>query len=163
MAAELIYSPMLTERSRSSGYAVPMATRATSPGIPDERQDEGAGSTQPRPLADDEHAAGILTARERDLCTAIRGRRLVSFDLNGCQRIAEPHDYGIMNGRRRLFFFQVGGSSNSGKPLGWRVADLTKLSNLRPLNQHFAGPRPSLSGRHQKWQRLIASVSRPPF
>ena len=53
---------------------------------------------------------------------AIADRRLVSFELDGLPRIAEPHDYGVSNGVLQLFFYQVGGKSSSGAPLGWRTA-----------------------------------------
>jgi len=95
------------------------------------------------------------------LRTAIREKRLVAFVLDGCERIAEPHDYGIMNGATRLFFYQVGGASRSGRPIGWRWAELGRIAELRLLERHFAGPRPALSGRHVRWELLYASVSRP--
>src|SRR5689334_16287421 len=57
---------------------------------------------------------------------AIAERRLISFTLARLERVGEPHDYGIHNGRRRLFFYQTGGRSTGDKPLGWRWADLDK-------------------------------------
>ena len=92
---------------------------------------------------------------------AIAGRRLVSFDLDGLPRIGEPHDYGFCDGVPQLLFYQVGGRSSSGAPLGWRVALLSKVSDMKLLQQQFAGPRPQRSGRHKKWDRLIASVFNP--
>ena len=65
---------------------------------------------------------------DRLLRRAIAERRLVSFTLAGHHRIAEPHDYGIHKGRPRLFFYQLSGASLSNRPLGWRWADLDKLS-----------------------------------
>jgi hypothetical protein len=99
---------------------------------------------------------------ERKICDAIRGRRLVAFSLGGRHRIAEPHDYGAIDGRRRLFFYQVGGASLSGAPIGWRWGELDKLAGLRLLDGNFEGARPVPSGRHRRWDRLIASVSRTP-
>jgi len=101
------------------------------------------------------------TAVDQLLRTAIREKRLVAFVLDGCERIAEPHDYGIMNAAPRLFFYQVGGASRSGRPIGWRWADLGKISELKLLDRRFAGPRPAPSGRHVRWDVLYASVSRP--
>jgi hypothetical protein len=98
---------------------------------------------------------------ERVLCAAIAGRHVVRFVLAGRERIAEPHDYGVIDGRRRLFFFQIGGASRSGQPLGWRWAELDQIAALHVLEQRFAGSRPAPSGRHQRWDRIIASVSRP--
>jgi hypothetical protein len=108
-------------------------------------------------------AAAVECSGETDraLCAAIAGRHLVRFVLSGRERIAEPHDYGVIDGRRRLFFYQVGGGSRSGQPLGWRWAEFDQIAALQILEQRFAGSRPAPSGRHQRWDRIIASVSRP--
>jgi hypothetical protein len=97
---------------------------------------------------------------DRLLRSAIGGRRLVTFTLHGLPRRAEPHDYGIIDGVPKLFFYQVGGRSRSGAPVGWRWAILADVSDLAVLDATFAGTRPSPSGRHVKWDVLFASVSR---
>jgi len=94
------------------------------------------------------------------ICAAIAERRLVTFTLDGFRRIAEPHDYGIIDGAPRLFFYQVGGESRSGRPIGWRWGVLSRISGLRILGDTFPGPRSVPSGRHIQWDTLIASVSR---
>jgi hypothetical protein len=103
-----------------------------------------------------------LRTTERLLCRAIDDRRLVTFVLDGCARIGEPHDYGVVDGEPRLFFYQTGGASRSGRPLGWRWASLPKIADFSLLDRQFPGPRPVPSGRRQRWDRIIASVSRPP-
>jgi hypothetical protein len=90
---------------------------------------------------------------------AITERRLITFMLNGCRRIAEPHDYGIRCGVPRLFCFQTGGESSSGAALGWRWAALAKISQLQLLDITFAGPRAVPTGQHIEWDELFASVS----
>jgi len=67
------------------------------------------------------------------LRTAIADRRLVSFALHGLPRVGEP--------------------------LGWRNAVIGEISDLRILDQRFAGTRPAPTGRHKKWDQLYASVS----
>lgn len=96
---------------------------------------------------------------EQQLRRAIAERRLVTFTLGGLTRRAEPHDYGIINGVTRLFFYQVGGKSRSGPPFGWRWAAVSEISDLVVLDQTFAGARPVGSGRHMHWDTLIATVS----
>ena len=76
-------------------------------------------------------------------------------------RIAEPHDFGVIDGEKKLFFYQVGGTSRSGRPLGWRWAVVARIAGLRLLDDRFPGPRATPSGRHQRWDVLYASVSRP--
>jgi len=93
------------------------------------------------------------------LRSAIAQKRLVEFVLDGCRRLAEPHDYGVIGGVPRLFFYQVGGESRSGNPAGWRWALLPKISELEILERRFAGPRPAPTGRHVHWDELFATVS----
>jgi len=100
---------------------------------------------------------------DRLIRTAIAQRHLIRFQLGGLPRIAEPHDYGDMNGTLRLFVFQVGGESRSGRLPDWRLVSLDNASSFALLERTFPGPRPVPSGHHQKWSRLFASVSRPPF
>ena len=102
----------------------------------------------------------ITSARiDRQLRTAIAQKRLVTFSLKGLTRRAEPHDYGIIHGTPRLFFYQVGGQSRSGRPVGWRWADVSEISDLEVLDVTFSGTRPAATGRHIHWDHLIASVS----
>jgi hypothetical protein len=96
------------------------------------------------------------------LCAAIADRRLVAFTYKGYPRIAEPHDYGVIKGVPRLLFYQVGGESESGRPLDWRWAELPKILGLQILESRFPGPRPTRSGQHTEWEVLIATVSPRP-
>jgi hypothetical protein len=102
------------------------------------------------------------SARSTDavLRAAIADKRLVTFVLDGCRRIAEPHDYGLIDGDPRLFFYQTGGRSRSGRPVGWRWAVLSRITELETLDQQFAGPRLAPTGKHIRWDTLFASVSR---
>jgi hypothetical protein len=93
------------------------------------------------------------------LRTAIADRRLVAFSLKRRRRIAEPHDYGVIGGVHKLFFYQVGGESNSTPATGWRWGVLSEMSRLRLLEERFPGSRPAPSGRHVRWDVIIASVS----
>jgi hypothetical protein len=96
---------------------------------------------------------------DKTLRAAIAKRRLVKFVSDGCLRKGEPHDYGIYKGTPRLFYYQVGGQSRSGKLPGWRWAGVSDISGLEIMDESFAGPRP-VSGRHVEWDELFASISR---
>jgi hypothetical protein len=93
---------------------------------------------------------------------AIAEKRLITFMLDGCRRIAEPHDYGINKGVPRLFFYQIGGQSRSIPSRGWRWATLSKISDLGILDKKFRGTREARSGQHIQWDVLIATVSPRP-
>jgi hypothetical protein len=103
-----------------------------------------------------------MASPDRLVRIAIAERRLVTFFLDGFRRIAEPHDYGIIDGVARLFFYQVGGESRSGRPVGWRWGLLPRISELHVLRETFPGSRPAPSGRHIHWDTLIATVSPRP-
>lgn len=95
---------------------------------------------------------------DQQIRTAIRDLRVVSFTLRGLERRAEPHDYGVLNGVEKLFFYQIGGSSRSGPPIGWRWAVVADIENLAVLEQQFPGVRTVPSARHTNWDVLYASV-----
>ena len=96
---------------------------------------------------------------DRALREAIAGRRLVHFSYQGRDRKAEPHDYGINKGKTRLFCYQVGGESRSGKLPDWRLLEVPDVSGIELTDESFPGPR-SVSGAHIEWEELFASVSR---
>lgn len=96
------------------------------------------------------------------LCAAIGERRLVTFTFDGFQRKAEPHDFGILDGVPTLFFWQLRSQKPSPRPVGWRRAVLSRITGLQVLDERFPGPRPTATGRHIRWERLIATVSPRP-
>ena len=102
-----------------------------------------------------------LSDTEREICEAICGLRLIEFVAKGRPRIAEPHDFGVIKGRRQLFYYQVGGTTSPGHSLGWRWGTPSEMLAIKVLDRRFSGPRPTSSDRHHQWDRLIASVSRP--
>ena len=97
---------------------------------------------------------------DRLLRQAIADKQVVSFSLKGCQRIAEPHDYGIIRGEPKLLFYQVGGASRRGRGFGWRWARIDEMADLACLPRRFAGTRAAPSGRHARWDEIFASVTR---
>lgn len=96
---------------------------------------------------------------DRLLRDAIHGKRLIRFEYDGLERIGEPHDYGVLNGKDTLNFFQTAGQSRSRREAPWRTLEVGSLRELRVLEDHFEGPRESPSGRHKDWSSIYASVS----
>ena len=89
---------------------------------------------------------------------AIACRRLIQFEYEDYLRIAEPHDYGVIGGEQQLLIYQIGGESRSGKLPDWRLVRVTAMKRVRILSKEFAGGRSAPSGRHKKWDRLLARV-----
>lgn len=97
---------------------------------------------------------------DREIRTAIDRRQLLRFMLDGLPRLGEPHDYGVQEGVLRLLVYQVGGESRSGIIPGWRLVTVANASRFARLHETFAGSRPVPTRRHQRWDWIIASVSR---
>jgi hypothetical protein len=89
---------------------------------------------------------------------AIAAKRLIQFEYEGYLRIAEPHDYGVIGGEHQLLVYQIGGQSRSGTIPNWRLVRVTAMKEVRMLSKEFAGGRSIPSGRHKKWDQLIARV-----
>lgn len=92
------------------------------------------------------------------LLSAIERRRLIRFEYHELPRVAEPHDYGIINGVEQLLVYQVGGESRSKKLPDWRLVRVAEIKQLRILDKRFPGGRPVPSGKHKKWDPIFARV-----
>src|SRR5882724_124025 len=95
------------------------------------------------------------------LRTAIEQKRLIQFVYRNKERIVEPHDYGIHNGRAKLLAYQVGGASSERIP-NWRWIETDSISNFHVRNETFPGGRRAPSGKHHKWDKLFIRVKPAP-
>jgi len=89
--------------------------------------------------------------------SAIRERRLLQFGYKDATRIVEPHDYGRLGGRLRLFVYQVGGRSRSPLP-GLRMIDVEGIRNVVRLDGSFPGSRARPDQAHKHWDEIFARV-----
>jgi hypothetical protein len=90
---------------------------------------------------------------------AIQNKRLIEFEYQGKPRTAEPHDYGIIDGVRKLLVYQLRGESKSGRLPDWRLVEIPDIKKLRVSDEQFRGGRSVPSGRHKKWDELFIRVS----
>ena len=89
---------------------------------------------------------------DQRLLTAIGQKRLIGLRFKGSVRVAEPHDYGIRDGRETLLAYQLEPET------GWRWFEIERMSDLRVLERTFAGSRATPSGKHHQWDVLFARV-----
>jgi hypothetical protein len=90
---------------------------------------------------------------------AIANRQLVEVRYSGSTRVAEPHDYGIQNGRERLLVFQLRGMARPGHTaIGWRLLEVSKIQALTVLDDSFKGSRGQSHSAHYKWEVIYARV-----
>lgn len=91
------------------------------------------------------------------LCFAIKNKRLILFQYHGCERTAEPHDYGIAEGTSKVLVYQVRGGSKT-KSQGWKLIKENEIHQLRVLEETFPGGRTIPSGKHKTWDKLFIRV-----
>jgi hypothetical protein len=89
---------------------------------------------------------------------AISNRHLIEFSYHGYPRIAEPHVYGIKNGKRQILVYQVGGLTSSGKVPDWRRINLDDVIGIKVADQTFPGPRVDKSSDYDDWDTVISAV-----
>lgn len=90
------------------------------------------------------------------IATAIQGRNLLSFMYDGYRRTVEPHTYGMdTKGHMALRAYQVGGGSESGAYVGWKLFHVNEMLNVSIQAQAFAGPRPG----YKRGDKAFASIT----
>ena len=99
------------------------------------------------------------TSIHQQVRSAIKTKRLIEFTYQELRRVAEPHDYGMLNGVEQLLVYQVAGQSRSMKLPDWRLIRVTEFKQLRILDKPFPGGRSVPSGKHKKWDQLFIRVS----
>lgn len=76
------------------------------------------------------------------ICSAIRTKRIISLYYDGGFRSFEPYCHGrTKKGNEVLRAFQISGYSRSGKQKGWKLLSVSKISNLKILDETFQGNR----------------------
>ncbi len=76
------------------------------------------------------------------ICNAIRECRLLRLNYDWGYRAVEPHAYGLNdNGHELLRAYQIGGTSQSGETVGWKLFRVDEISGLHTTEDHFSGPR----------------------
>lgn len=88
---------------------------------------------------------------------AIKHKRLLRLHYKDKDRIVEPHDYGIHNGRTKLLAYRVAGSSSQKLP-NWRWIEEDLIAEIETLDRTFPGPRLTRTGKHHTWDRLFIRV-----
>jgi hypothetical protein len=91
---------------------------------------------------------------------AIANRRLLGLEYNARLRVAEPHDFGAMNGTAKLLVYQllVDGVRAGDRTQGWRLLEVTKIGACKVLEQTFPGSRGDSHEQHMRWDAVFARV-----
>jgi hypothetical protein len=93
------------------------------------------------------------------ICTAIRERRLLSFDYKGLRRVVAPYCYGIAtSGAESLRAIQVGGSSSQG---GFRFGKLWTAKEMKAVEvteQTFVPDDPNYNPDDSAMKQIICRI-----
>lgn len=92
-------------------------------------------------------------------CCELPSNRPGCFDSVTATKIESSNRaiYGERNGVIKLLTYQVGGSSSGPLP-NWRWMETGLISDAELLDQTFPGGRPTVSGKHHKWDKLFLRV-----
>ncbi|HUL01176.1 MAG TPA: hypothetical protein VLX29_10005 [Nitrospirota bacterium] len=76
------------------------------------------------------------------ICNAIRSRMVIRFYYDGGIRVVEPHSHGIStDGHEVLRAYQIGGYSESGQHVGWKLISINKIYGIQPEGTTFVANR----------------------
>jgi hypothetical protein len=91
---------------------------------------------------------------------AIAYKRLLGLEYNARLRVAEPHDFGAMNGTAKVLVYQllVDGTESGRGAQGWRLLDVAKIGACKVLEQTFPGSRGDSDQQHMNWDAVFARV-----
>ena len=94
-----------------------------------------------------------------NIATAIQNKRLLSFLYDGFPRIVEPHTVGIdTKGHMALRAYQVGGRSDSGEDVGWKLFHVHEMRNVQVLLQSFSSPRAGYKREDKAFSSIAAQL-----
>ena len=98
-------------------------------------------------------------ALDESIRRAIGEKRLLEIRYKRSIRLAEPHDYGIIAGTRRLLIFQLQGPDSGKGAVGWRLLDIVKIESCIVTDRTFAGSRGHSHQQHHQWETWYARVT----
>jgi hypothetical protein len=100
-----------------------------------------------------------LASFDQRIRRAIAEKRLLEMRYNRAVRLAEPHDYGVIDGTERLLIFQLRGPDSGKGAVGWRLLDVVKIESCVVTDQTFSGGRGQSHQQHWQWETLYARVT----
>jgi len=96
----------------------------------------------------------------RKICLAIDSRSVISFYYNGGTREVEPFCYGVhkSTGNEVLRGYQVGGCSESGESVGWKLFQVDEISSLVTTSKSFSGVREYYNPDDRMMKKIICRI-----
>ena len=96
------------------------------------------------------------------ICAAISSMQLIEFHYHGGTRLVEPLCLGVvMSGdadNESLLCYQVGGYSEFGEAVGWKLFRYSEISDLKATGEHFPDIRPGYDPNHMGMATIHCSI-----
>lgn len=94
-----------------------------------------------------------------NICDAIRSRMVIRFYYRGGIRVVEPHCHGISTDKSEVLrAYQIGGYSNSGQHVGWKLIAIDKIHGIRPEGTTFIVNRHGYDPNDRSMSTIHCSV-----
>ncbi len=76
------------------------------------------------------------------ICQAISSNKVLKLVYHWGFRLVEPYAYGMNHkGHELLRSYQIGGASDSGEPVGWKLFRVDEINQLQETAVHFSRER----------------------
>ena len=97
----------------------------------------------------------------KDICTAIDSKKVLSFFYNGGTRFVEPFCYGRHRSTDKevLRGYQIGGYSESGESIGWKLFRVEEISKLMVTDRDFKGAREHYNPNDRVMKKIICRIT----
>lgn len=93
------------------------------------------------------------------ISNAIATGRCLTFSYHGYTRLVEPHTLGTGSaGQGLMRGYQVGGGSDSGEPVGWKLFRTDEMLGVELATQASKAPRPGYRRGDRAMSRIHAEV-----
>ena len=100
-----------------------------------------------------------LDSVDESIRYAIAEKRLLELRYKRAVRLAEPHDYGVIDGTRRLLIFHLRGPDSGKGAVGWRLLNAVPIESSVVTERTFGGSRGQSHQRHYQWETLFEPVT----
>ena len=95
----------------------------------------------------------------QSICDAIANLAVIEFNYRGLSRVVEPFCHGVSRaGNEVLRAYQIGGDSESGNPVGWKLYEVSQMSGLRRTGATFRPSRPGYNPTDSQMTSTHCSV-----
>lgn len=96
---------------------------------------------------------------KNEICNAIKNKKLLEFNYDGCYRLIEPHTFGVSSkGKDTLAAYQIDGTSLHGEVPDWKQFTISKIVDMIVLTKTFEKPRPGYKRGDSRMNSIYCEI-----